>query len=37
MDNQGNQQWVWLAFDVHTRKIVGVCIGTGDERAARQL
>jgi hypothetical protein len=27
VDNQGNQQWVWLALDTQTREIVGVHIG----------
>jgi IS1 family transposase len=23
VDDKGNKQWVWLAFDVRTREIVG--------------
>ena len=30
MDHKGNKQWVWLALDVDTRKIVGVYIGARD-------
>lgn len=37
MDNKGNKQWVWLALDVNTREIVGVCIGPRDEAAAQAL
>ncbi|WP_420800314.1 IS1 family transposase [Myxacorys almedinensis] len=37
VDNQGNQQWVWLALDAATREIVGVYIGDRNETAARKL
>jgi insertion element IS1 protein InsB len=37
VDNQGNQQGVWLALDAGTRETVGVSIGACDEAAAQQL
>jgi len=35
--NKGNKQWIWLAFDVETREIVGVHIGDRSEQGARKL
>jgi IS1 family transposase len=37
VDNKGNKQWVWLALDADTRKIVGVYIGARNESAAHKL
>ena len=37
VDNKGNKQWVWLALDAQTRKIVGVYIGDRSAKAAKKL
>jgi insertion element IS1 protein InsB len=37
VDHKGNKQWVWLALDAETHKIVGVYIGARDEAAAHKL
>jgi IS1 family transposase len=32
-----NKQWIWLAFDIETKKIVGVYVGSRDINGARGL
>ncbi len=37
VENKNNKQWVWLAIDQKTREIVGVYIGSRDEKGAKGL
>ena len=37
VDDKGNEQWVWLAIDVHTREIVGCYIGDRSGASATAL
>jgi insertion element IS1 protein InsB len=37
VDDKGNEQWVWLAFDTHTREIVGCYVGDRSGQAAKAL
>jgi IS1 family transposase len=37
VNHKGNKQWVWLALDVKTRKLVGVRIGDRSEAGAKAL
>jgi IS1 family transposase len=35
--SKGNKQWIWLALDVNTRKIVGIYIGDRSRESALKL
>lgn len=35
--NNKNKQWLWLAFDVETKEIVGVYIGERSRKGAEGL
>jgi insertion element IS1 protein InsB len=35
--NKGNKQWIWLALDIETRKIIEVHIGDRSEQGAKKL
>jgi insertion element IS1 protein InsB len=35
--NKNNKQWIWLALDQHSKKIVGVYIGSRDRNGAQGL
>ena len=35
--NKDNKQWIWLAFDVETREIVGVYVGERSREGAQGL
>lgn len=37
VDCKENKQWMWLAMDRETRKIIGVYIGARSEEGAKQL
>lgn len=35
--NKGNKQWIWLAMDVGTRKIIGLYVGSRNREGAYGL
>ena len=35
--NHNNKQWIWLALDIETRKIVGIHVGSRDCEGAQAL
>lgn len=37
MGNKGNVQWVWIALEAKSRRVVGVAVGARDESGARAL
>jgi insertion element IS1 protein InsB len=37
VENKDNKQWIWLALEIETRRIVGVYVGRRDQAGAKQL